>query len=450
MHQSLFRRVTRYTPGPALDPRENRLTESTAAVLERIDGLAHTLASALLERACAEDHAAPLGEDEAARRRALHGACRGLRAPRVSVRTQVATPKGRFVDLELLVAPRPGQPGRGVLLWAEVKHGAGVHGDQLDAYLDEIEAAHPAAEVDRLVVVLAPRNDVAGLGTVPARIAVTSWQQIAAAIEAFDCGRLPGEQRWLLGEYLSYLREEGLMDPDGLNASSALALMEANAAGAAAAAICEAADHWIAAHWGERGTHLTAAGKSGVPAFGLRYWAHHALRPDGAHGTLDLNGAWLEWGLRNTADLEYLETARGAWAFIAGITVTGKAQAHDDPAWMARLVAVGFSFVRIGGWYRLVRVKYPDELLAGTSVQEQGELLGRWVVDAFEAIAADPPRAAADTAGDEPLDAESGAVEPTTPGSRFLAAGGSLAGAIEGEVDDFSDGEHDRIADEPV
>jgi hypothetical protein len=48
MAESLFSRVTRYPPSPSMDPRENRLTEITAAVLERVDELAEKL---LLERA---------------------------------------------------------------------------------------------------------------------------------------------------------------------------------------------------------------------------------------------------------------------------------------------------------------------------------------------------------------------------------------------------------------
>lgn len=37
---SLYRRVTRYRASLRLDPRENRLTEITAATLERVGGLA--------------------------------------------------------------------------------------------------------------------------------------------------------------------------------------------------------------------------------------------------------------------------------------------------------------------------------------------------------------------------------------------------------------------------
>lgn len=41
--------------------------------------------------------------------------------------------------------------------------------------------------------------------------------------------------------------------------------------------------------------------------------------------------------------------------------------------------------------------------------------------------------------------------EPVSPGSRFLAAEGSLAGAIEiGDAFEFSDAELDEILDEPA
>jgi hypothetical protein len=40
---SLFRRVSRYPQFASVDPRENRLTEAFAALLERVDGLAGAL-----------------------------------------------------------------------------------------------------------------------------------------------------------------------------------------------------------------------------------------------------------------------------------------------------------------------------------------------------------------------------------------------------------------------
>jgi hypothetical protein len=39
-----------------------------------------------------------------------------------------------------------------------------------------------------------------------------------------------------------------------------------------------------------------------------------------------------------------------------------------------------------------VRVAYPEEVLVGRTIQQQGENLGRWVVETYEALyAAGPP-----------------------------------------------------------
>src|SRR5262249_20442807 len=48
---SLFRRVTLYRIAPAQNPRENRLTEVTAALLERVEGLAFDVMDAVLASA---------------------------------------------------------------------------------------------------------------------------------------------------------------------------------------------------------------------------------------------------------------------------------------------------------------------------------------------------------------------------------------------------------------
>jgi hypothetical protein len=42
-------------------------------------------------------------------------------------------------------------------------------------------------------------------------------------------------------------------------------------------------------------------------------------------------------------------------------------------------------------WHRLVRLKYPDELLGETTAEAQGENLGAWVVEAFRSLADNVP-----------------------------------------------------------
>jgi hypothetical protein len=123
---SLFRRAARFQRSVAVDPRENRLTEAFAAVLER-DPL---LTTELVKRWTSAD--VPEGS--------------------VSVRTQRLTASGAFIDLELafgsLAAPN-------LRVWVEVKHGAGLHENQLETYLDDLKVEHHA---ESRLVFLAPRG----------------------------------------------------------------------------------------------------------------------------------------------------------------------------------------------------------------------------------------------------------------------------------------------------
>src|SRR4051812_30714691 len=114
---SLFRRVTRHRIGTKQDPRENRLTEVTAAMLERVDGLGLEVLDAVLATAAtsANDRIFDAkSHDEAAMWQGaleeledLLLALRALDEPRLRVDTQRTTASGKFVDLELRVTPRP-------------------------------------------------------------------------------------------------------------------------------------------------------------------------------------------------------------------------------------------------------------------------------------------------------------------------------------------------------
>ena len=122
---SLFGRVTRYRMGAAHDPRENRLTEVTAGVLERTDGLALEVARSWLQPRPHDAAGAPAWT---AARDALSEEGVGLRG----VRTQRYTRRGGFVDLELSFGPRLATVTQEIVLWVEVKHGISPHEDQLE------------------------------------------------------------------------------------------------------------------------------------------------------------------------------------------------------------------------------------------------------------------------------------------------------------------------------
>lgn len=395
MRSSFFRRVTRYPFSSSADPRENRLTEVTAAVVERVDGMAQTFVESVL-RAGAEDALRrELGADEVNRRKRLREIARTHVLSRVQVNTQVATRQGRFIDLELLLRPAVGAATPGLRVWVEVKHGAGLHGDQLDAYLRDRGMRPISEHVERVVVLLAPRGWAPTVGVVPSDVLIADWQSVGRAMKRGPRVRLP-EQDWLLSEYIRYLKEEGLSDPDALTTVSALALMESHGAWDAAAGICEHADGVVQADWGARGAHQKTRGNTPSPAFGPDYWVNYDAHRKGHPPNSRWRGAWFEWGLRNTADMQGMQAARGSWAFMAGVTVVTR----DNPTriaandqWLARRVADGFSYFWIAGYYRLARLRYPDELLRETTLEAQGRELGRWVVETFCALADDPPPA---------------------------------------------------------
>jgi hypothetical protein len=389
MPESLFSRAARYTRSPSLDPHENRLTEITAAVLERVEGLAQGIAETLLEAAC--DHArralADGGDDvkvaewqsELQRRRTILAAIKRLEEPRTLVRTQVTTPKGRFVDTEIWLRPkRPADVAEDVVLWLEIKEGSDIHGNQLDVYLEDI-VAHKAAQ--KAVLLVAPRGQNFA-SSPPLAVAPVDWQSASAVVAATADDPITNKvDRWLLNEYAEYLREEGLMDPEALDVGMALALMEVDDAEEAAAGICEHADAWIATHWGQRTNQALPRGNSTDPAYGLDYWANYEPSRPGETAAPTWQGGWFEWGMRNTGELEYVneDDIRGANVFYAGVMFEAKAnpvKTTGNETWLNERLSHDFLTPWFSGYHRLVRLKYPDELLAQTTLEAQGRALG--------------------------------------------------------------------------
>jgi hypothetical protein len=404
MPESLFGRATRYTRSPSLDPHENRLTEITAAVLERVEGLAQGIAESLLKAACDHARRAPAdgGDDvkvaewwsELERRQAVLAAVERLKEPRTLVRTQVTTPKGRFVDMEIWLRPkRPADTAEDVVLWLEIKESSDIHGNQLDVYLEDI-VAHKADQ--KAVLLVAPRGQ-SFTSPPPPAVAPVDWQSASAVVAATAADPATNEvDRWLLDEYAEYLREEGLMDPEALDVGMALALMEVDDAEEAAAGICEHADAWVTNHWGKRTNQALPRGNSTDPAYGLDYWANYAPNRPGETASPTWQGGWFEWGMRNTGELEYVneDDIRGANAFYVGVTFEAKAnpaKTAGNEEWLNERLSDGFFATWFGGYHRLVRLKYPDELLAQTTLETQGQALGEWVVEAFERLAQNAP-----------------------------------------------------------
>ena len=354
MSRSFFRRVTRYRPSVAVDPAENRLTEAFAAVIERVEGLAAALVSEWVPTADLDD--VPL-----------------------EVRTQRSTVSGGYLDLEL----RFGQTAAPELLvWVEVKHGAGLHGEQLQVYAHDI--AREFATEWRLVL-LAPRGS---MPEAAAGFVAVEWQAVARQMRRW----LKAEPHdpvaaWLVGEFIAFLKEEGLADEELLTAAHAFAFSARRSADRAIARVIEIADVYVTKHWGPRKDYA----KSGKqPNYGPDWYCNHDLAAAGQQGPEAWRATHFEWTFRK--DKAHPD-GRDGYAFCAGATFETK----DNPTsiaanqpWLAAQREQGFE--RVQDWYwRLWRFLYPEELLVEKTIDAQGERLGRWIVESFELLAANPP-----------------------------------------------------------
>ena len=379
---SVFRRLTRYAGTPVLEPRENRLTESLATVLEHVPALGltlveETLASAHKQHPPIDDASDSLGvADEIAERAREDGFA-------LRVETQRLAAGHCFVDLELRLSPAGSTgPDGDVLVWVENKHGAGLHGNQLDDYMVGLAQMAGAA---KLLILLGPR-ETSPLEGVPPSVIRVDWQTLARRLAAVA----PEDpvERWITQQFVDYLREEGLMDPDRMTAADVYVTSAEPRAHQAIALICEIVAGAVASHWAEA-TRWHGRGK---PDFGWWYWATYPNAPTGADAAGTWRGSWFEWALKQDTARS---NPRNAWVFGAGLTM----RVRDNPTivdanegWLRVRREQGFEQVT-DHYERLWRFKYPEELLAEPTLDRQATALADWVLETFHLLRDNPPPA---------------------------------------------------------
>lgn len=282
---------------------------------------------------------------------------------------------------------------RDLLLWVEVKHGADISGDQLVEY-QRLLPQEPAAH--RLLVILAPaqrppKQDTRGLP-------VVLWQDLLTrCAQRTARGPTGSAHRLIFDEFYEYCAQEELMPATPLTVHSAAALAGRRQAARTAEALCQLCHEAVLGRFEYDG----ARGGSKQPQYGTSFWAKHRLpRHEGATEAIAAwQNAWLEWGLRH--DHSIGEQSRDAFAFVAGVTFQ-KSQTPppvQHPEWLARLLDLGFLHVRHDGYERLWSYRYPESLLAHSTLEEQGAELGRWVIERFDTLAANPPSRGETAAG---------------------------------------------------
>lgn len=361
---SLFKRVTKFVPRELGNPRENRLTEVFASVLERVPGLGRSLVEIWL---CPDEtrdghHERAPSSAAAAWERVRQMADDGV--PLVA--TQLHVPGG-FVDLELRFPGDTGVRRDDVVIWVEIKHGTEPHSGQVSTYLDALAARHTSFGGVGAMVLLDQRHKLpyTDQTEVPLSVAQRSWEQAGREVQRFAA---PDDvSGWLCEQLLSYLQEENLMDPVALGPEHLTALAYAGQANKALEAICErAADHIT-----RRFRTPTDTGpRKGY--YGEGYWASWG------------DGVWLEWHLLRRGGHGPLEIRAGLCA---------DKRREFDPEIERKLsqgIQIGGDLVVFERWQgpheRLMRVARPQDVLVGVDLDAQADSLARWVTATLAAV----------------------------------------------------------------
>lgn len=352
------------------DPRENRLTEIFATVLELVPDLARTLATVWLDpnqmHAPRQERACTATSPAWDRVRRLEDGG----TPSVSTQVPVA---GGFVDLELRFPADTGERGDDTVVWVEVKHGTGLHGKQLATYDSALHATHTSRGGTGAIVLLDQRRMLPHIDEleVPVTVAQRCWEQTGREIVRFETD--DAVSVWMCRELLAYLQEENLMDPIALGPEHLTALAYAGQANKALEAICERAEIRI----GER-FRLADDTRPRTGRYGEGYWATWG------------DGEWLEWHLFRKGGHGPLEIRAGLCAHKHGqFDATVERQLRHG-------IQIGGDLVAFDRWHgpkeRLMRVARPQDVLIGADLDSQADSLARWVVETLNAVEATTAR----------------------------------------------------------
>jgi hypothetical protein len=380
MSRGLLTQIARYPRHVGQDEAENRLTEVFAAVLSHAEcrGLPEFVVAGWLREAASSPRLA--NRTELAR---LAAAISSQRLFDVRISTQVAASAGgrkRRPDLQISLTNAVQE----ILIWVEVKHGIAPHSGQLHDYLlaqQERGIRHGA------VLLIAPRADYPfSASEIPDTVPQLTWQRTASRLGDFGPKPLSDAGCFLIRELQQYLREEGLMDPERVTPEHLVAFAHHREAFSALELVTEEADAFVAQFWTEpEPKHHDSYGKD---LYRRSSWWSYPMRE--AHR--DVLPDWgLDWNLFRDARAIFPEGRPGVPRFTAGASADSGELAKIDPDAADRLRALGFELtakerLSANGWDRIWRCAYPEEVLAGSTIEAQGEALGRWVVESFELL----------------------------------------------------------------
>jgi hypothetical protein len=184
------------------------------------------------------------------------------------------------------------------------------------------------------------------------------------------------------------------MDLEAITPVHLIAFAERDRADNAVARACETASAFIARTWNERTGCWERAGK---PRYERGYWETFPQAPRRERAA-DWGTVWWDWNLLSD-DLSLPDSRGGVPVFISGagdhLSNPPIAAGSASAGWAAPLFDTHGFVAFEAGYRRFVRVAYPEEVLVGRSLNDQGERLGSWIVESYWALyeAGPPPRA---------------------------------------------------------
>jgi hypothetical protein len=215
------------------------------------------------------------------------------------------------------------------------------------------------------------------------------WQPTAARCARW-ARNAEGVPRFLVEEFLDYLQEEHLMEPEVITPVHLVALAEYQRAIDGIKTVLEIASGHIDREWATRTEFDTHYGK---PNYRVGYWECHPEAKRG-HEAADWGPVWFDWVLRES-DVGIEGSRGGVPVFTAGLSaqLADPIVTVETSAWATKL-GDSLSFIEFDDHHhRFDRIAYPEEVLVGRTLQDQGVALGRWVVEAYTALyEAGPPR----------------------------------------------------------
>jgi hypothetical protein len=257
----------------------------------------------------------------------------------------------------------------------EVKHGTKPHGQQVIAYEEHDGDGFPSVPV----VILAPIADLPfdDVFEAPVTAPQRSWQSLGRLVKEFESeSDLNSKERWLVQQFVMFLKEERLMPIERMTDEEMQSLAVTTRALVALKELVDGTQKWIEQHW----TTQNGCGGKGVGSF-----VTFPTKQSDQSG-IWTGEPWFEFKVSDALDLPVTDDEDVH--FIAGLSGRTEHAPVLTFEQSGQLSEAGFSVFKEGGCDRVMLIATPRSLLdAESTLEHQIEALGRWAVDSFETLA---------------------------------------------------------------